>query len=115
MLTDFEGPTKKNPFILRHGDDNWGPYKFRCSYALPSDVTINSATATGYDTDGNSADIIELDTIEILDDGTTIQLRFQSSDDITMGFYYIKFELELSNGATKYFRFGPVTIHNWSI
>jgi len=113
MATDFRGPTTRQPLILRPGDDAWGPFAFSFANSLPSGVLISSAAVESYHASGDSAALVEPDSESVTGD-TEVQLLFQAGEDITAGNYYLRFELALSNGGTKFFRFGPVKVEGWS-
>ena len=110
VTTDFEGPDLNDPLILRLGDDAWGPFQFDCSTALPDGVTITDVAAICYDSDQEEIDLIEAETLQVVND-TSIQLKFEIVEDTPVNYYYLKFELTLSNEGTKYLHFGPFYVY----
>ena len=109
--TNFTAPTAREPLTLRPGDDAWGPFKFNCTGQIAEGVTITSVSVTAYDSSGTEASLVESST-SVVDD-TYVQLYLQAPDGISAGEYYLRFELTLSNGGTRWLRFGPVTVLGW--
>ena len=110
--TDFSEPTARRPLIIRIGDDAWGPFKANFSRHLPSGVTISGGAITSLDSTGTEAAILEPETATVVND-TGVQFRLQAPDGTATGNYYLKFELTLSDGGFKTFRFGPITVEGW--
>ena len=109
---DFSAPTVRTPFLIRVGDDVWGPFKADFSAHLPDGVTVSSGTITSLDSDGAEAAIIEPGTAAVVDD-SGVQFRLQAPSGTGAGKYFLKFELTLSDGGIKSFRFGPITVEGW--
>lgn len=97
--------------VLRTNDDNFGPYELDCSNALPSGVTISSATSSTFKRSGSSyasaTSIVEPDSITITAD-QKLQFKLQHNS-VGAGYYYIKFKLTLSSGTKNVF-FGPIIV-----
>lgn len=111
--TDFTGPALKNPLTLRTGDDKWGPFEFDCSPALPGGDAITEASASAYDEEGGEASIVEPESVTVVGE-TSVQLRLQAGGLIDAGKYYLRLELTLTSGGTKYLRFGPIQVLKWT-
>jgi len=110
ILLDFTGPTEKVPLTLWPGDEDYGPFKFDCSGACATGITISDATITAC-RDDESRDLIAPGSQAI--DETDVYLKFSVKDDKDAGSYFLRFELTLSNGATKWLRFGPIVVNGW--
>lgn len=112
MQGDIKELTPQDPLVLRPGDDAWGPFGVSCADHLPSGVLISSVSATAYLYGTEANEIIEEGSCGVSDD-TTIQIKFQATENVSAGIYYVDLELQLSNNATKHLAFGPIKVEAW--
>lgn len=96
---------------VRPGTDNWGPFNFDFSDALPAGTTITSVDVESYleDSDAES-------TSQLIDSSTAnsgvVDVYFQYPGDDWVGRHYLRFKLTLSGDQKPTFQFGYVEVES---
>jgi len=105
MSLDFDTKLIK----IKSDADQWGPFRFSFTSAIPSGTSISSATVTsslnGSDT---TSSLIESGSVSNGSDYVDLKLQYPGSSFI--GMHKLRFKLTLNTSAIQDFDFGYVSV-----
>jgi len=105
MTLDFDSSIIK----IKGDADQWGPFRFSFSSAIPSGTAISSVAVTSsLNSSDTTSDLIENGSVSHGDDYVDLKLQYPGSS--LVGYHKLRFKLTLNTGAVQDFDFGFVLV-----